>query len=228
MSKPLSSYPKDRTSATRAGTRFPKRASEHFVELGSWVEPPSPRHARFSMLSPRSSACSTHWPRIPLRSRRLHQLWRLVSVVMRFLKSFGAPQLNGSSLNTWIWIRGPGGLEIGVAGLTYVLSMVGFLTAASCRAHAGERSWSDCPVVLFGAHRWRAVVGRICRHGAMWIGSDRGMLTVYVPSVADLMVLARQLFDRRSVFRRRPTDDLRPRLDGNPEQSPQQTLDLGL
>jgi hypothetical protein len=39
------------------------------------------------------------------------------------------------------------GLEFGVAGLSYILSSLGFLPVASCRAHY-ERSWSTSPVVF--------------------------------------------------------------------------------
>jgi hypothetical protein len=97
------------------------------------------------------------------------------------------------------------GLEIGVAGLTYALSSVGFLTAASCRAHESHSSWTDCPVVFFGAHKWRAVIlAGFALQANCGIGQDRGMLTLYAPSIRNLMSLAQALLANRTRFRSRP------------------------
>jgi hypothetical protein len=96
-------------------------------------------------------------------------------------------------------------LEIGVAGLTYALSTVGFRTAASCRAHTGANSWSDYPVVLFGAHKWRAVLlAELVAEADCGIDQDREMLTVYAPSVRNLMSLAEAVLTKRARFRSRP------------------------
>lgn len=98
-----------------------------------------------------------------------------------------------------------GGLEVGVAGLTYALSTVGFRTAASCRAHEGAKSWSESPVVLFGAHKWRAVLlAELAAEAGCGIGQDREMLTVYAPSVRNLMSLAEAVLAKRAGFRSRP------------------------
>lgn len=98
-----------------------------------------------------------------------------------------------------------GGLEIGVAGLVYALSAVGFLTAASCRAHVGPRSWSDCPVVFFGAHKWRAeILAKLALETGCGIGQDRDMLTVYAPTIRNLMTLAETVLDNRGRLRSRP------------------------
>ena len=73
-----------------------------------------------------------------------------------------------------------GGLEIGVGGLTYALSTVGFPTAASCRAH-GANSWTDYPIVLFGAHKWRAVLlAELAADAGCGIGQDRDVLGSFV------------------------------------------------
>lgn len=104
-----------------------------------------------------------------------------------------------------------GGLEIGVAGLTYALSSVGFLTAASCRAHEGANSWSDCPVVLFGAHKWRAVeLADLAARAECGIGQGREMLTVYAQSIRGLMSLADLLLASRASFRPSPNRRGRP------------------
>jgi hypothetical protein len=44
-----------------------------------------------------------------------------------------------------------GGLELGVAGLAYALSVAGMFPAASCRGHTGSRAWSEIPVVFVAA-----------------------------------------------------------------------------
>jgi hypothetical protein len=94
-----------------------------------------------------------------------------------------------------------GDLEIGVAGLTYALSTVGFRTAASCRAH-GANSWTDSPIVLFGAHKWRAVLlAELAAEAGCGIGQDRDMLTVYAPSIVNLMSLAEAVLAKRGSFR---------------------------
>lgn len=41
------------------------------------------------------------------------------------------------------------GLDLGVAGLVFALAAAGFVTAASCRGHTGDRAWAEYPVVLF-------------------------------------------------------------------------------
>jgi hypothetical protein len=119
-----------------------------------------------------------------------------------------------------------GGLEIGVAGLTYALSTVGFRTAASCRAHEGANSWSDCPVVLFGAHKWRAVLlAELVAEAGCGIGQDRDMLKVYAPSIRNLMDLAEAVLAKRVSFRSKLKPSSRSALRA--PQSPYQAT-LGL
>ncbi|MEV5754940.1 hypothetical protein AB0L00_44705 [Actinoallomurus sp. NPDC052308] len=85
------------------------------------------------------------------------------------------------------------GLEFGVAGLSYVLSSLGFLPVASCRAHH-ERSWSPSPVVFVA----------ITQAGAQWLQSlleqtgcgfnidlsRPDFLVIEAPSVAHTIALA--------------------------------------
>jgi hypothetical protein len=113
-----------------------------------------------------------------------------------------------------------GGLEIGVAGLTYALSTVGFRTAASCRSH-GANGWSHCPIVLFGAHKWRAVLlAELAVEAGCGIGQDRDMLTVYAPSIMNLMSLAETVLAKRASFRSKPgTHGRRERRTGVPNQA---------
>src|ERR1035437_4560967 len=47
-------------------------------------------------------------------------------------------------------------LELGVAGLVYVLATVRIIPAASCRGYTGDRTWSEVPVVLFATTEYRA------------------------------------------------------------------------
>jgi hypothetical protein len=95
------------------------------------------------------------------------------------------------------------GLEIGVAGLVYALSALRCLTAASCRSHVTSRSWSDCPVVFFAARAWRIEVlaGLIAAEGC-GLRQDRGMLTVYGPSIQDTHRLAQRILVERAGFRK--------------------------
>jgi hypothetical protein len=96
------------------------------------------------------------------------------------------------------------GLELGVAGLTYALSALGFRTAASCRGHR-RGGWTDCPVVLFGGHRWRAVIlAGLAGETGCGIGQDRGMLTVYGPSIRQLIALAQTMVEKRGRFKAKP------------------------
>lgn len=49
---------------------------------------------------------------------------------------------------------GLNGLELGVAGLTYALNVLGAITVASCRSHSQAYSaWSEYPIVIFAADR---------------------------------------------------------------------------
>lgn len=96
------------------------------------------------------------------------------------------------------------GLEVGVAGLTYALSATGFLTAASCRSHH-PTSWSDCPVVFFAAHAWRAtLLAELAGQHGCGVAPGREMLTVYAPSVENLTSLASAVLAERTSFRRNP------------------------
>jgi hypothetical protein len=96
-------------------------------------------------------------------------------------------------------------LEIGVAGLTCSLSAIRCLTAASCRWHITERSWSDCPVVFFAAPTWRVeLLADLIASANCGLDADRGMLKVYGRSVRDMHGLARLILDERERFRRIP------------------------
>jgi hypothetical protein len=96
-------------------------------------------------------------------------------------------------------------LEIGVAGLTHALSTVRCLTAASCRWHMTERSWSDCPVVFFAAPPWRVdILAEIVAAEGCGLGTDRDMLTVYAASIRETHRLAGRILTERGRFRRKP------------------------
>lgn len=102
------------------------------------------------------------------------------------------------------------GLEVGVSGLCHTLSAVGCLTAASCRSHLKQRSWSNVPVVFFRAPTWRVErLMELIAAGRCGLGEDRGMLTIHAASVTDLHRLAERLLAERGRFRRMP-DHLRP------------------
>lgn len=97
------------------------------------------------------------------------------------------------------------GLEIGVAGLAYALSAIGCLTAASCRSHASDRSWSDCPVVYFAARAWRLkILAELIGDAGCGLGTNRGLLTIVAPSIREMHRLAELIVQERKRFRKRP------------------------
>lgn len=98
-----------------------------------------------------------------------------------------------------------GDLEIGVGGLVHTLSAIGCLTAASCRSHATDRSWSDCPVVYFAAPAWRLkILAELIGDAECGLGTDRGLLTIVAPSIRQMHRLAELIVRERQRFRRRP------------------------
>jgi hypothetical protein len=100
-----------------------------------------------------------------------------------------------------------GDLEVGVAGLVHALSTIRCLTAASCRSHMTDQSWSPCPVVLFAAPPWRVellaqlIIAEGCGLG---LDLDRDLLTVYGASIRDTHRLAERIVVERKRFRRMP------------------------
>ncbi|RFU21036.1 hypothetical protein D0Z06_13220 [Geodermatophilus marinus] len=96
------------------------------------------------------------------------------------------------------------GLELGIAGLVYALAAVGMVPAASCRGHCDERAWSDHPVVLFAATRYRAqaLAGLIeptgCRFDIDPARPD--LLLVAGRSIGDTMSLAEAILAARQTF----------------------------
>jgi hypothetical protein len=115
------------------------------------------------------------------------------------------------------------GLEIGVAGLTHALSTIRCLTAASCRWHAGSKSWSDCPVVFFAAPAWRTeILAELISLRGCGLGQDRGLLTVYGRSIRDTHRLAGCILAERGRFRRKPSSSRSRR----PSALPDHQIDL--
>ncbi len=117
------------------------------------------------------------------------------------------------------------GLEIGVAGLTYVLSATGCLTAASCRWHVRSDSWADCPVVFFAAPNWRVhLLAEFIASEGCGLGQDRNMLTIYGSSIRDTHRLAQRILVERGRFRSRPESSRS--LSRAPARSSPAQLDL--
>ncbi len=112
------------------------------------------------------------------------------------------------------------GLEVGVAGLAYALSAVGCLTAASCRGHIAQRSWSDCPVVIFAAPAWRVeILAELAALDSCGIGSEGTLLAVYAASVRQTHNLAKRILNERGRFRRKPEHSSpRPRRSSSKSQ----------
>lgn len=83
--------------------------------------------------------------------------------------------------------------------------MAGCLTAASCRWHSRDRSWSDCPVVFFAAPAWRLeLLAELIAGAGCGLVADRGMLTIYAPSIVQMHALGERVVAERGRFRRKP------------------------
>jgi hypothetical protein len=108
---------------------------------------------------------------------------------------------------------GLGGLELGVAGLSYALSNAGFYPAASCRTHEGY-SWADCPVVLFATGPARlAQLQPLVEQAGCGLHEElsRGapLFGVHARSVVELMDLAQIVFAHRVSLRAIPKSERR-------------------
>jgi hypothetical protein len=91
-----------------------------------------------------------------------------------------------------------GGLELGVAGLSYALCAAGCPTVASCRSHWDGLSWSDCPVVFFVAKQsWLQPLATLIVRNGCSLDSDRGCLKICGPSVVNTHSLAVQILTER-------------------------------
>src|SRR5680860_308722 len=105
-----------------------------------------------------------------------------------------------------------GSLEVGIAGLVHALLALRCATAASCRSHTCERSWSNCPVVFFAAPDRRvAILAELIRSAGCGLIEDRGMLKIYAPSVRETHALAQLILKQRSRFTSKPRPN-RPQL----------------
>jgi hypothetical protein len=97
-----------------------------------------------------------------------------------------------------------GGLEVGVAGLSYGLNAVGIVTAASCRGHTGRTAWSIAPVVSFAADRQQALHLQrlVSRTGCTFFIDDvrRNLLVVHGRSVTHTMALADAVIEQAEQF----------------------------
>jgi hypothetical protein len=90
-----------------------------------------------------------------------------------------------------------GSLELGVAGLSYALTSIGCFTAASCRSHLSDHSWSPRPVVYFAAERptvhWLTPLVRDTGCGFDDGSSHGRLLIVEAPSITNFMDLASRI-----------------------------------
>jgi hypothetical protein len=116
-----------------------------------------------------------------------------------------------TGINNFLWDVGDDspleGLEIGVAGLSCALSSIRCLTAASCRSHDRTHSWSECPVVIFAAPSWRlTILADLVDAEGCGVGTEteRGLVTIYAPSIRQMHGLAVRIMAERGMFRRRP------------------------
>ncbi|MEU1012235.1 hypothetical protein [Streptomyces sp. NPDC005890] len=87
-----------------------------------------------------------------------------------------------------------GSLDLGVAGLSYALTSIGCFTAASCRSHLSDHSWSPRPVVYFAAERptvhWLTTLVRDTGCGFADGSAHGRLLIVEAPSITNFLDLA--------------------------------------
>lgn len=106
------------------------------------------------------------------------------------------------------------GLDVGVAGLTLVLSAAYYATCFSCRTHPGIVG-DHMPQVLMAAEpqRVRVLTGYAARLGCGVASvDDWGLVCVYAASVDQLHVLAQAMLTARTELEELPQPSWRPRV----------------
>jgi hypothetical protein len=96
-----------------------------------------------------------------------------------------------------------GTLDVGIAGAVLALSAAGCATSSSCRAnHVGRSSDFVVPEVVFWTTPERAhLVRAVASDAGCAFGVDEdGRASVWAPSLAEMMTLARELLARRATF----------------------------
>jgi hypothetical protein len=93
------------------------------------------------------------------------------------------------------------GMDVGVAGLVFVLSAAGYATCYSCRGHAGIMS-DRVPQVRLATEpdRLELLVGYAERAECGLATDGDGLVTAYAPTVLSLHKLAKLMADDRPVF----------------------------
>ncbi|MGY1868214.1 MULTISPECIES: hypothetical protein [Nocardia] len=93
------------------------------------------------------------------------------------------------------------GMDVGVAGLVFVLSAAGYATCYSCRGHAGMMT-DRVPQVRLATEpdRLELLVGYAERAECGLETDGDGLVTAYAPTVLSLHKLARLMADDRAVF----------------------------
>jgi hypothetical protein len=97
-----------------------------------------------------------------------------------------------------------GGLEVGVAGLSYALAAIGCVPAASCRGHLGDDAWSYHPIVFAAVDRphaeWLLPRVRRARCG-FGIGAGReNLLAIRASSILETMALAASVLREAAII----------------------------
>jgi hypothetical protein len=92
-------------------------------------------------------------------------------------------------------------MDVGVAGLVFVLSAAGYATCYSCRGHAGIMT-DRVPQVRLATEpdRLDLLVGYVERAECGLEMDGDGLVTAYAPTILGLHKLARLMADDRTVF----------------------------
>lgn len=104
------------------------------------------------------------------------------------------------------------GLDVGVAGLTLVLSAAHYATCYSCRTHPG-RAGRHMPQVIMAADPQRArVLAGYAARADCGVESAEGLVCVYAASVQHLHALAQIMLASQADLERLPQPSWRPRV----------------
>jgi hypothetical protein len=105
------------------------------------------------------------------------------------------------------------GLDVGVAGLTLVLSAAYYATCFSCRTHP-SLSGDHMPQVIMAAEpqRVRVLAGYAARAGCGVENAGDGLVCAYAASVEHLHALAQAMLAARAELEELPQPSWRPRV----------------
>lgn len=93
------------------------------------------------------------------------------------------------------------GLDVGMQAACLALCAAGCITGASCRGHLGPNAWSEWPVIIFAADRYRVPVLHIlAQQSDCGLISSSGRLELWARSLTAILKFAELLISHRAAF----------------------------